>query len=101
MRIVLATHPIEGAEAFALQLIDEELARCIQIQTGATSIYRWQGRIQKEQEAVLMIKTSERKIADLKTRFLELHPYDVPEFLPLTVDETNGNIAYLNWINNL
>ena len=98
MRIVMATFPCEGAEDFAEELLRYDLARCVQVQRGATSIYRWGGRIHRDEESILMIKAAEDKLPDLRRRFLEMHPYEVPEFLPLVVEENGANPAYLDWI---
>ena len=101
MRIILSTHPTENAHSFAEQLVNEGLAGCIQVQERATSIYRWQGATHREVESLLTIKTPTEMVSKLRARFLELHPYEVPEFLPLSVDETLANQTYLDWLRGL
>ena len=78
----------------------EGLASCVQIQPGATSFYRWEGKVNRDDETLLIIKAPAKKVDALRARFLELHPYEVPEFLPLRVDENLANPSYLDWLQN-
>ena len=63
MRVILSTHPIENAAQFAEQLVSEGLASCVQVQGNATSIYRWQGAMHRDAEALLIIKTATQKVS--------------------------------------
>ena len=65
---------------------------------GLTSVYRWNGEIQEDSEALVLFKTTEdRALEDLeKRRHVELHPYEVPEFLALPV--LDGHEPYLRWV---
>jgi periplasmic divalent cation tolerance protein len=60
------------------------------------SVYRWQGRVEEEREQQLVIKTAADRVPALAARLGELHPYELPEFLVLSVAE--GSDAYLRWI---
>ncbi len=95
--IVLTTVGAEtDAAAFARVLVDERLAACVNVLPAMTSVYRWKGAIEQDREQQLVIKTSSDRVAALEARFHELHPYDVPEFLVISV--TGGPPAYLGWL---
>ncbi len=86
----------ERATGLARTLVDEGLAACVNIVPGVRSIYRWEGKIQEDDELLCLIKTRPAIFDRVRRRILELHPYDVPEILAFTVDE--GSPAYLDWL---
>jgi periplasmic divalent cation tolerance protein len=95
--LVLTTFPADGdAETLAATLIEERLAACVNILPPMRSVYRWQGKVEKADERQLLIKTSLGRVRALEKRVKELHPYDVPEFLALMVDQTSKD--YLSWV---
>ena len=61
-----------------------------------TSFYRWQGRIEQEEERQIVIKTTLDRVAAVQTRLRDLHAYEVPEFLVLPVSD--GSTGYLDWV---
>jgi periplasmic divalent cation tolerance protein len=77
-------------------LLDRRLVACGTILPGARSLYRWQGRIADEQEAVVLLKTRSGRLEALEAALGELHPYKVPELLALPVGA--GLEKYLEWI---
>ena len=94
---VLMTAPdAETAGRLATTLVEERLAACANIVDGMISGYRWQGDLQRDQEALLVIKTTAERLEALQNRAVELHPYDVPEVLALTVHD--GHEDYLAWV---
>lgn len=84
------------AEQIASTLVEEGLAACVTLLPGARSVYRWQGRLERTDECVLLIKARADDYPALERRLLALHPYDVPELLALPV--LAGNPAYLAWL---
>lgn len=84
------------AEQIAEQLVTEQLAACVNLMPGITSVYQWQGKIEKEDEVLLFIKTSAEIFDELSARIEALHPYEVPEVIALDIQQ--GNSAYLDWI---
>jgi periplasmic divalent cation tolerance protein len=98
MRLVISTAPPDKAAELARQLVEERLAACVNILPGARSIYRWQGEICDDGEAVLLMKTERERVTDLTARLVELHPYDVPEVVSLELVADEGNPAYLKWV---
>ncbi|MFD2167645.1 divalent-cation tolerance protein CutA [Thalassotalea euphylliae] len=98
-QIVLCTCPtIDVAESLAGSLVTAKLAACVNIQPGVTSIYQWQGKIEKAQEYLLMIKTKAEYFEQVSRSISEQHPYDVPEIVALDISQ--GNSDYLNWISD-
>lgn len=86
----------ERATALARTLVGEGLAGCVNVVPGVRSIYRWEGKVQEDDEVLCLIKTRPAIFDRVRRRILELHPYDVPEILAFTVDE--GSPAYLDWL---
>lgn len=98
--VVLVTAPsAEVAAALARTLVEEGLAACGNVVPGLRSIYRWEGRIHDEPEALLVLKTRGERFEALSRRIVELHPYDVPEVLRLGVEA--GHEPYLAWIRDV
>lgn len=97
IRVVLVTAPdAETGRGIAQALVRERLAACVNLVPGLHSIYRWEGAVEEGEETLLVIKTRQDRCDALEKRVLELHPYDVPEVLVLSV--AGGNRAYLDWV---
>jgi len=95
--VVLVTAPSpEVAASIARALVEERLVACGNVVPGIRSIYRWEGAISDEPEALLLLKTERRLVGALKERLPALHPYQVPELLVLGVEDGLG--PYLAWI---
>jgi len=95
--LVLTTLPADAdAPRFAHTLVDDRLAACVNLLPVMESVFRWEGKIDRESERQLLIKTSRERVAALWERLRALHPYDVPEFIVLPI--VDGNAAYLNWL---
>jgi periplasmic divalent cation tolerance protein len=97
VRIVLVTAPdVDSAIILVRRVVQERLAACGNVIPGLTSVYRWEGEIQEDPEALIILKSTQDGIERLRRRVEELHPYDVPEFLVLPV--SHGSSAYLRWV---
>lgn len=97
VRVVLVTAPeAETAEAICRTLLEERLIACANVLSGMTSMYRWEGRVERDSEVLLILKTGVSKVSHLVDRVSELHPYEVPEVLSLEVGA--GLDDYLNWV---
>lgn len=95
--VVLTTVPEEQqGKGIARILVEEKLAACVSLLPIARSIYFWEGKVEEEPEFLLLIKTSPARVPALKDRLFALHPYKVPEFLVLPVQE--GGEGYLAWM---
>ena len=84
------------AESLADELVQTGLAACVNILPTVRSIYRWEGKLEHDDEALMMIKTTGARLNSLVARICELHPYDVPEVIchPITA----GHDQYLDWV---
>ncbi len=95
--VVLVTTPTpERAAEIARALVEERLAACGNVLPAIRSIYRWEGKVQDEAEALLVLKTTRARLEALRERVLALHPYEVPEVLALPVEA--GSAPYLAWL---
>lgn len=77
MPTAYVTAPPDAAETIAETLVDERLAACVN-RLSTTSTYRWDGEIHRDDEAILLVKTTDDAYDALVSRVRELHPYDVP-----------------------
>lgn len=95
--VVLTTLPVDAdAGALARQVVEERLAACVNLLPVMESVYRWEGKVDRESERQLVFKTARERVPALWERVRELHPYDIPEFIVLPI--VDGNEAYLRWI---
>ncbi len=86
----------EQGRRIARELVDARLAACVSCVPGVVSFYRWSGRVEEDSEMLLMIKTTQERLEELKAHVLRVHPYEVPEFLVLPVRE--GGELFLMWL---
>ena len=95
--LVLTTVPTElVGETIASALLDASLAACVNVLPPMTSIYRWQGAIERSVECQLVAKTTRALVGEVEARIRELHPYELPEFLIVSIDD--GGADYLAWV---
>lgn len=71
----------------ARELVEQRLAACVSIIPRIESIYRWQGRIETDAEQLLLIKTTAERVAALRESLMARHPYEVPEFVVIRMDD--------------
>lgn len=96
-RIVFVTVPNrEEGERIAEILVGEQLAACVNIVGPIRSIYRWEGAVCRDDESLLIIKTTQARYAALEARVLAVHPYATPEVIALPI--VAGAEAYLRWL---
>ena len=95
--VVLSTvGTAEDAERIARALVERGLAACVNVLPAVTSIYRWKGKLEKDQERLLVIKTRAERFAALRQAIVSLHPYEVPEVVALPI--ADGHPPYLEWL---
>ena len=85
-----------AAQSIATRLVDERLAACAQVLGPVSSTYRWQGKVEQAVEWYCHLKTSSARLPELQRRLRELHPYDVPEIIAVSL--VQGDADYLRWI---
>ena len=97
MLIVLTTTPTtEEAEALAEKIVAARVAACVQILPQMTSVYVWEGKLQKEGEHLLLIKTLPEKFDELSDFITANHSYNVPEIV--AIDSARVSEPYLEWM---
>jgi len=95
--VVLCTCPDEAsAERIAAVLVEERLAACVNRIPYVASTYRWKGKVCRDSECLLLIKTTRERFDALRARIVELHPYELAEVI--AVDIALGHTPYLDWI---
>lgn len=95
--IVLVTCPTRKvARRLADKLVNGRLAACVNVLPGIESTFRWQGKVDRCREMLLVIKTTARRFPQLRAAVRKLHPYDVPEIIALPV--VAGHAPYLRWV---
>jgi periplasmic divalent cation tolerance protein len=97
-RLVLVTcaNPLQ-AKLIARSLVEKRLAACVNVlRRSIDSYYRWEGKVEKTHEVLLLIKTTVRKLGGLEREVKRLHSYVVPEFIALPI--VAGSKAYLDWL---
>jgi periplasmic divalent cation tolerance protein len=94
--VLLSTCPPEAAERLAMFLVENRHAACVNIVPQVKSIYRWEGKLQRDDESLLVIKCAAARAAELTDALLKEHPYSVPEVVCLSV--SGGSVAYLSWV---
>ncbi len=97
MRIVLSNLPPADADRIATTLVEERLAACVNL-LPVTSVYRWKGAICRDPEVTALIKVRADGVDALRARLLELHPYDLPEIVALSIDEAASLAPYVAWV---
>lgn len=96
--LVLISCPAEAAEPLAEALVGAGLAACVSRLPGMQSVYRWQGRVERADETLLIAKTRAGRYAELEATVRRLHPYELPEIV--AVNATGGFPAYLQWVHD-
>jgi periplasmic divalent cation tolerance protein len=86
----------EQAVALVRALLDRGLVACGTVLPGARSLYRWEGKLADEREAVVLLKTTRARVSALEAAFAELHPYTTPELLAVGV--AAGLARYVAWV---
>jgi periplasmic divalent cation tolerance protein len=95
--VVLVTCPSqEVGEKIGQALVHDRLAACVNVVPGLTSIYRWEGKLCRDGEVLLVIKTRRTRLPALIRRVKGLHPYSVPEVIALPL--VGGSPPYLSWV---
>ena len=84
------------AKKIAETVVTEHVAACANIFDGITSIFEWEGKLCRENETALILKTSANRVDDLTARIKALHSYDCPCIVALPIE--SGSPAFIHWI---
>ena len=95
--LCLCTCPdADCADTIATTLVEERLAACVNQLPGLRSVYRWEGKVDRAEEVLLLIKTTDDRLPALTARVQALHPYELPELI--AVEAAGGLAPYLAWV---
>ncbi len=95
--VVLSTcADVDTAQKIASALVEQHLAACVSVVDKVHSTYRWQGKVNVDAEALLIIKTMSDHLDTAHAVVKQLSGYEVPEFI--AVDITGGSADYLDWL---
>jgi len=97
LALVMTMVPEAGiGEEIAEALVSSRVAACVNVVGGATSFYWWEGELQKDSEALLLIKTRAQLVSSVKGTIEKLHPYELPEVIVLPI--SGGSERYISWL---
>ena len=88
----------EEAARLADMLLEQRLAACVQILPEMESVYRWQGKIERQKEVLLIAKTTKSRFDELESNVRAIHSYETPEIIALPL--AAGSTPYLEWLNS-
>jgi periplasmic divalent cation tolerance protein len=95
--IAFSTFPDrETAQRIARELVENAIVACANIVPSVESIYFWKEKVETSAEVLTIFKMTAERYSEFASRLRELHPYDVPEIVGLSVAE--GNPDYLRWV---
>jgi len=95
--IVYTTWPTAvEAEQAGRVLVERHLAACVNILPGMVSVYRWEGKVERGEEAVMIVKTRASLAAAVQAAVKELHSYTTPAIMVLPLESVESN--YLGWL---
>lgn len=96
-KLVLSTcGSIDEARKLARALVEKQLAACVNIVPQIESVYYWKGKVETSTEFLLLIKSTAGAFDELRDVLMELHSYDLPECIEISIED--GSAAYLAWI---
>ena len=94
--VLVTTASFEEAEKIGRIIVESRLAACANVLNGMHSIFRWDNKINVENECLMIIKTTLQRYSELEAVIRQHHSYSVPEIIALPV--VAGSVPYLNWI---
>jgi periplasmic divalent cation tolerance protein len=87
----------EEAARLAEMLVGARLAACVQILPEMESVYRWEGKIERQPEVLILVKSTREKFAELEREVRAIHSYETPEIVAVPILEVSA--PYLAWLN--
>jgi periplasmic divalent cation tolerance protein len=94
--VFVTTSDSDEAARIAEVLVSESLAACVNVVPTIESIYRWEGKVTRDREALMIIKTTGERYPEVERRVKELHSYSTPEVVAIAIER--GSLQYLEWL---
>ncbi len=95
--VYITTKDKDEARRIGKELVKTRLAACVNIIDNMNSMYWWEGKIQDDQEVILIAKTKQSLVKKLIKKVKSMHGYSTPCIISLPI--LDGNKAYLDWLN--
>jgi periplasmic divalent cation tolerance protein len=96
-KLVLVTTPdLKTARRLARVALESRLIACANLVPKIESHYRWRGKVERSAEVLMVMKTTQARVAALEKLIVAEHPYDTPEFVVLNL--SGGAKKYLAWL---
>ncbi|MHA1238475.1 MAG: divalent-cation tolerance protein CutA [Candidatus Odinarchaeia archaeon] len=96
--VIVTASSLEEAEKIAETLVKDKKAACVNLISNVTSVYSWKGKLCKDSEVILLIKTIQEKLEDVILTVKSIHSYEVPEIISIPIEK--GLEEYLEWVKN-
>ncbi len=94
--VYITTSSKEESKEIGKRLVEEKLAACINIVASIESIYLWKGKIEEDEESLLIVKTKDSNIGKIIKRVKEIHSYETPAILAIPI--IKGSKDYLDYL---
>ncbi len=94
--VTVSVPDVGTGERLADALVERRVAACVKQSGPVRSVYRWQGRVEREKEWLLSCVTTAERVDELAAVVRELHPHEVPEVVATAV--VAGDADYLRWV---
>jgi len=98
IQVITTINNKEAAERIASYLVESRLVACAQVSGPITSVYRWKGNVETEEEWYCLVKTEKRFYPQVEQAIKELHPYEVAEIIAVPI--IAGSPSYLEWVSD-
>ena len=96
IEIFVTASSLDEARKISRILVEERLVACCNIVQPVESIFKWQGKLNIENEVLMIFKTREEQFDTAEKRIKQLHSYEVPEIIAMPI--THGSKSYLDWV---
>ena len=94
--VLITTSSASEAQAIGRALVEARLAACVNVTSGLRSLFRWQGKIEEQEEVLMVVKSRSELLPSIIEAVKRLHSYTVPEVIALPI--VAGSSDYLAWI---
>lgn len=94
--VYITTSGALESKEIAKKLLEEKIAACINIIPTVDSIYLWKGKTEQDSESIMIVKTKSEMVEEVIKKIEEIHSYEIPCVLEITVN--NGSKNYLEWM---